>query len=75
MTTENKMPIVEIHTCLQGEGSLAGVPHLLIRFTGCVLRCMFKDGGFCDSPHTSWSPEKGQFSMSNIVELIESNTL
>ena len=34
---EKKIPIFELYTCLQGEGSLMGVPHILIRVTGCLI--------------------------------------
>ena len=41
------IPINEIYTCLQGEGKLTGVPHILVRVTGCRLRCQFSNS-FCD---------------------------
>ncbi len=52
-----KLPIYEVVPVIQGEGKLVGVPHILIRFLGCKLRCMFKDS-ICDSYYTSWRPEK-----------------
>jgi len=55
---EKKIPVSELYTCLQGEGSLTGVPHILIRVTGCKLRCQFANS-FCDTPYASWKPEKG----------------
>lgn len=51
-------PIIDLHTCIQGEGQLAGVPHILIRLAGCNLRCAFK-GSLCDTPYSSWQVEKG----------------
>ena len=63
MTIENSkviLPINEIYACLQGEGKLMGVPHILIRVTGCRLRCQFANS-FCDTPYSSWSPEKGKY--------------
>jgi 7-carboxy-7-deazaguanine synthase len=52
-----KLPIIEMYSCIQGEGKYMGIPHLLFRFTGCPLRCQFRDS-FCDTPYASWSPEK-----------------
>jgi 7-carboxy-7-deazaguanine synthase len=63
------VPIIEAYPCLQSEGKLTGVPHLLIRTTGCVMRCQFSNTDFCDSWYTSWSPEKGKFSVDSIIEM------
>ena len=46
------MKISEIFYSIQGEGTLAGVPSVFIRTTGCNLRCTW-----CDTPYTSWKPE------------------
>ena len=35
MDYTKKQPLGEIYTCLQGEGKYMGVPHILIRVTGC----------------------------------------
>jgi len=59
----------EIYLCLQGEGSLTGVPHLLIRTTGCALRCQWGDS-FCDTPYASFSPEKIAKSSDELIEEI-----
>jgi len=64
--------INEIYTCLQGEGKKIGVPHILIRVTGCKLRCQFADS-FCDTPYSSWSPEKGKFTMDDIEQFFKDN--
>ena len=40
-------PLGETYTCLQGEGKYIGIPHILIRVTGCRLRCQFSNS-FCD---------------------------
>jgi len=66
-------PIGELYTCLQGEGKYTGIPHILIRVSGCKLRCQFKDS-FCDTPFASWSPEKGKYSLNDIIEFYENNT-
>ena len=59
------IPINEIYTCLQGEGKLMGVPHILIRVTGCRLRCQFSNS-FCDTPYSSWGPEKGKYGYEDV---------
>ena len=68
MMTENSkviLPINEIYTCLQGEGKLTGVPHILIRVSGCRLRCQFANS-FCDTPYSSWGPEKGKYGYEDV---------
>lgn len=63
------LPIVDLFLCVQGEGKLMGVPHLLIRFTGCNLRCEFK-GSRCDTPYSSWSPERGKYSLGSVNAML-----
>lgn len=67
------LPIVEVYTCVQSEGKLAGVPHILIRTTGCTLRCQFSGTDFCDTWYTSWHPDKGEWSWDKIQALLDSN--
>lgn len=67
---DKKRPICEIYPCLQSEGKYTGIPHLLIRTTGCPLRCQFSNTDFCDSFYTSWSPEKGKFCYRDLIDLI-----
>jgi 7-carboxy-7-deazaguanine synthase len=67
------LPIVEIYTAVQGEGSRAGYPTIVIRTTGCTHRCWFGDGGWCDSWYTSIHPEKGTFSFNDIVSMYDAN--
>lgn len=64
---DNIIPVQELYTCLQGEGKYIGVPHILIRTTGCPLRCQFSYHDFCDSWYTSWHPKKGIVSF-DVVE-------
>mgnify|MGYP000869340921 CR=1 FL=1 len=63
-------PIIDLHTCLQGEGKLVGVPHILIRTSGCPLRCTFKDT-ICDTPYSSYRPENGKYSLNDIKSFVE----
>lgn len=56
------MKIAEIFYSIQGEGTLAGVPSLFIRTSGCNLRCVW-----CDTPYTSWSPEGCHMSPAEIL--------
>ena len=72
MDYNKKQPLGETYTCLQGEGKYMGVPHILIRVTGCRLRCQFSDS-FCDTPYASWKPEKGIFTLNDVVKVYESN--
>jgi len=67
------LPIVEVYTCVQSEGKLSGIPHILIRTSGCTLRCQFSDTDFCDSWYTSWHPDKGAWTWNKIIELYNSN--
>jgi 7-carboxy-7-deazaguanine synthase len=53
---DKNLPIVEIYTAVQSEGSRAGYPTVVIRTTGCTHRCYFGEGGWCDSWYTSIHP-------------------
>ncbi len=57
------MKISEIFYSIQGEGTLAGVPSVFVRTSGCNLRCVW-----CDTPYTSWEPEGEERSIDSIVE-------
>tara|TARA_R110000772_G_C13223607_1_gene432084 strand:- start:159 stop:950 length:792 start_codon:yes stop_codon:yes gene_type:complete len=67
------LPIVEVYTAVQSEGSRAGYPTVVIRTTGCTHRCYFGEGGWCDSWYTSIHPEKGGFSFQDIISMYDAN--
>ncbi len=57
------MKIAEIFYSIQGEGSLAGVPSVFVRTSGCNLRCVW-----CDTPYTSWHPEGDDMTLEAILK-------
>ena len=67
------LPIAEIYTAVQSEGSRAGYPTVVIRTTGCTHRCYFGEGGWCDSWYTSIHPDKGAYSFNDIVAAYDNN--
>ena len=71
MNLEKTLPILEIYPCIQTEGSKAGVPHFMVRTTGCTHRCYFGEGGWCDSWYTSINPEKGRYTLGDIKEMFK----
>lgn len=66
-------PIAELYVAVQSEGSRAGYPTIVIRTTGCTHRCWFGEGGWCDSWQTSIHPEKGQYSVNDIIKIYDEN--
>jgi len=65
------LPILELYTAVQSEGSRQGYPTVVIRTTGCTHRCWFGEGGWCDSWQTSIHPEKGEYTFNKIVEMYD----
>ena len=43
------LPVLELYTAVQSEGSRQGYPTIVVRTTGCTHRCYFGEGGWCDS--------------------------
>ena len=60
------LPVLEVYTAVQSEGSRQGYPTIVVRTTGCTHRCYFGEGGWCDSWYTSIHPEKGTYSFTNL---------
>jgi 7-carboxy-7-deazaguanine synthase len=73
MDYNKKQPIVELYKAIQSEGSKNGIPHIILRTTGCTHRCWFGEGGWCDSWHTSIHPEKGIFTLNDVKKYFENN--
>lgn len=67
------LPILELYTAVQSEGSRQGYPTIVIRTTGCTHRCYFGEGGWCDSWYTSIHPEKGTYCFQDIVDMYKAN--
>jgi 7-carboxy-7-deazaguanine synthase len=65
------LPIIELYTAVQSEGSRQGHPTVVIRTTGCTHRCYFGEGGWCDSWQSSIHPEKGMYKLNDIVEMYD----
>lgn len=59
------MLISEIFHSIQGEGTLAGMPSVFVRTSGCNLRCRW-----CDTPYASWKPEGRTMSVEDIMTAV-----
>ena len=70
---EKVLPILELYTAVQSEGSRAGYPTVVVRTTGCTHRCYFGEGGWCDSWYTSIHPEKGKYTFQSIIDMYDSH--
>lgn len=68
------LPIIELYTAVQSEGSRAGYPTIIIRTSACTHRCYFgEDGGWCDTWYTSIHAQKGRYSFNDIIQLYQQN--
>ena len=60
------MRINEIFYSLQGEGFLAGIPCVFVRFAGCPLRCRW-----CDTKY-AWDQKAGKnYSIDKIIQTVQ----
>lgn len=59
------MRVAEIYASRQGEGLWTGADSVFVRTSGCNLRCWY-----CDTPHTSWSPEGDDLSVEEVLDEI-----
>jgi 7-carboxy-7-deazaguanine synthase len=67
--------VSEIFRTLQGEGLYTGKPSVFFRVSGCNLRCRWieSDGTErrCDTPYTSFYPERNIKNLKNVIHDIE----
>ena len=68
---QKTLPVLELYTAVQSEGSRQGYPTIVVRTTGCTHRCYFGEGGWCDSWYTSIHPEKGTFNFQDIIDMYD----
>lgn len=73
MDYNKTQPILEIYKAIQSEGSKSGIPHIILRTTGCTHRCWFGEGGWCDSWYTSIHPEKGKYNLDTVIKYFYDN--
>ncbi len=70
---DKTLPVLELYTAVQSEGSRQGYPTIVVRTTGCTHRCFFGEGGWCDSWYTSIHPEKGTITFNDIIKMYDEN--
>ena len=70
---QKTLPVLELYTAVQSEGSRQGYPTIVVRTTGCTHRCYFGEGGWCDSWYTSIHPEKGTYNFQDIIDMYDDN--
>jgi len=62
---------------IQGEGKLIGTTCLFVRTSSCNLRCAWRkangDGELCDTPFSSWNPDKNSWDIMELVKLVINN--
>ncbi|HMS90699.1 MAG TPA: 7-carboxy-7-deazaguanine synthase QueE [Candidatus Absconditabacterales bacterium] len=74
ITDYNKvLPINELYTAVQAEGSRAGYATIVVRTVGCTHRCWFGEGGWCDAWANSIHPEKGKYTFQDIINIYDLN--
>ncbi len=59
------MKVCEIFSSIQGESSLAGIPMIFVRLTGCNLRC-----AYCDTKYAYYEGE--ELSIDEILKKVRS---
>ena len=70
---DKTLPVLELYTAVQSEGSRQGYPTIVVRTTGCTHRCFFGEGGWCDSWYTTIHPEKGTITFNDIIKMYDDN--
>lgn len=68
-----KIPVNELYTAIQAEGSRTGRPTIVVRVSGCGHRCWFGEGGWCDAWNSSIHPEKSKFDFQDILDIYDRN--
>jgi 7-carboxy-7-deazaguanine synthase len=64
-TNKSSLLINEIYAAIQGESSYAGMPCVMVRTTGCHLRC-----SYCDTPHAFFAGQ--EMSLPDILHQVKS---
>ena len=70
---QKTLPVLELYTAVQSEGSRQGYTTIVVRTTGCTHRCFFGEGGWCDSWYTSIHPEKGTYNFQDIIDMYDAH--